>query len=229
MDITHYYVERGEGFPLILLHGNGESGEIFSHQIEAFASVRHVYAPDTRGHGRTPRGDRPFTIRQFADDLRGFLDLHGISKADLLGFSDGANIAMIFALKYPERVERLILDGGNLNPRGVKKSAQVPIEIAYRFVKLLAKQDPQARARAEMLGLMVNDPNIPPEALASVCARTLVMAGTDDLILREHTEQIAKSIPGAKLVFIEGGHGIANENPDDFNRAVLDFLKEQEE
>ena len=110
MDIRHYYIESGQGEPIILLHGNGESCEYFSGQIDAFARYFHVYAIDTRGHGKTPRGDRPFTIRQFADDLLGFMDDRHIEKTHLLGFSDGGNIAMIFAMRHPDRVNRLILN-----------------------------------------------------------------------------------------------------------------------
>ena len=111
MDITHFYVEKGQGDPLILLHGNGEDHTYFDHQIDVFAQHYHVYALDTRGHGQTPRGTRPFTIRQFADDLLAFMDARHIERAHLLGFSDGGNIAIIFAIRYPERVDRLILDG----------------------------------------------------------------------------------------------------------------------
>ncbi len=75
----------------------------------------HIYAIDTRGHGKPPRGSRPFTIRQFAEDLLNFLDEHGIHKTHLLGFSDGGNIAMVFALCHPDRVNRLILNGANQN------------------------------------------------------------------------------------------------------------------
>ena len=127
MDIEHYFIEKGQGDPLILLHGNGENSDYFVGQIDVFAQRYHVYALDTRGHGKTPRGDAPFTIRQFADDLRFFMDVHQIEKAHLLGFSDGGNIAMVFALKYPERVDRLILDGANLDAKGVKRSIQIPL------------------------------------------------------------------------------------------------------
>ena len=106
MDIEHHFIEKGQGQPLVLLHGNGENCDYFKGQIDAFATSFHVYALDTRGHGQTPRGSAPFTIRQFADDLLAFLDARGIDKADLLGFSDGGNIAMVFAMKYPERVIR---------------------------------------------------------------------------------------------------------------------------
>ena len=101
MDISHHFIEKGSGEPLILLHGNGESCDYFSGQIDVFARYFHVYALDTRGHGQTPRGTAPFTIRQFADDLLAFMDAQVIDRAHLLGFSDGGNIAMIFALKDP--------------------------------------------------------------------------------------------------------------------------------
>ena len=126
-----YYREAGSGEPLILLHGNGEDGSHFADVMKHFASRYRVIAVDTRGHGKSPRGEAPFTIRQFAEDLREFMDQQKIEKANLLGFSDGGNIALIFALQYPERVLRLILNGANLNAEGIKPSVQIPIEIGY--------------------------------------------------------------------------------------------------
>ena len=95
MDIELYYQQKGCGQPLILLHGNGENSDCFQAQIEEFSKYFHVYAIDTRGHGKTLRGTKPFTIRQFAKDLANFMDLHHIPQAHLLGFSDGGNIAII--------------------------------------------------------------------------------------------------------------------------------------
>lgn len=224
MDIKHFFIEKGQGEPLILLHGNGENCGYFKGQIDEFSKRYHVYAPDTRGHGRTPRGSKPFTIRQFAEDLLGFMDEHEIGRAHLLGFSDGGNIAMIFALRHPERVNRLILNGANLNAEGVKRTTQIPIEIGYRIAKRFAGKSESAKTNAEMLGLMVNDPNVAPEELAGIQAKTLVIAGTDDMISSGHTRLIADSIPGAELVFIKGDHFIAAKHPDEFNRAVLSFL-----
>ncbi len=224
MDIEHYYVESGQGDPIILLHGNGESCGYFRGQMDAFARWFHVYAIDTRGHGKTPRGDKPFTIRQFADDLLGFMDGHQIEKAHLLGFSDGGNIAMIFAMQHPDRVNRLILNGANLDAGGVKRTVQIPIERGYRMAERFAGKSESARLKAEMLGLMVNDPNIAVDELAGIQAKTLVIAGTNDMIRTEHTKRIAAGIPGAELVFLKGNHFVANRRPEEFNRAVLDFL-----
>lgn len=224
MDIRHFYIEKGQGEPLILLHGNGENVDYFAGQIDVFARDYHVYALDTRGHGQTPRGDAPFTIRQFADDLLAFMDAHGIGKAHILGFSDGGNIAMVFAMKYPERVDKLILDGANLDAGGVKRSIQIPIEIGWRIAKLFARKSEDAKRNAEMLGLMVNDPNVRAEELSAIQAKTLVIAGTKDMIKEEHTRLIARSIKDSQLVILKGDHFIANKCPEAFNRAVLDFL-----
>lgn len=222
--IEHHYIERGTGEPLILLHGNGEDCSYFVHQMEPFARHFRVIAPDTRGHGQTPRGDAPFTIRQFAEDLLVFMDRLGLDKADILGFSDGGNIAMIFAMEHPERVGRLILDGANLDASGVKRSIQIPIEIGYRFARLFAARNPGARKNTEMLGLMVNDPNVRPEELPRIQAPTLVIAGDKDMIKDAHTRLIAAHIPGAELEIIRGDHFIANKEPAAFNEAVLRFL-----
>ena len=109
MDIRLCCVEAGEGFPLVLLHGNGEDHTYFKRQMGPFSQHFRVIAVDTRGHGESPRGTAPFTLEQFAEDLKEFLDGRSITRCHLLGFSDGGNIALLFALKYPEYVEKLIL------------------------------------------------------------------------------------------------------------------------
>lgn len=152
MDINLVAAEAGKGFPLILLHGNGEEHGYFHHQIDFFSKAYHVWAVDTRGHGQTPRGDAPFTIRQFADDLHDWMQQQGIAKAHILGFSDGGNIALCFAMKYPSMVERLIVDGANLDPSGVKRSVQRGIEVGYRLAAKFAGKSEKARLHAELLG-----------------------------------------------------------------------------
>ena len=168
MDIRLHYLEKGKGTPLLLLHGNGESAEYFEHQISFFSEKYHVYALDTRGHGKSPRGEAPFTLEQFALDLEAFMDEKGLEQADILGFSDGANIALLFALRHPPRVGRLILNGANLFPKGVKNSVQLPIVMGYLMVSLIALFSKKAVPNKEMLGLMVTQPHIVPEELLSL-------------------------------------------------------------
>lgn len=223
-DISLHFVEQGRGKPLILLHGNGEDGGYFKHQIDCFSADYRVIAIDTRGHGQSPRGEKPFTIVQFAEDLHDFMDEKGIAKAILLGFSDGGNIALTFALKYPERVERMIVDGANLFPSGVKPLYQWPIELGYRIARFFSKKSDKAKQNAEMLGLMVNEPHIDPVELTRLTMPVLVVAGTKDMIKESHTRLIHNSLPNAQLVILEGDHFVANKNAEAFNAAVETFL-----
>lgn len=225
MDIELYYREKGHGEPLIFLHGNGEDSTYFENQTEYFQSRYRVIALDTRGHGKSPRGTKPFTVEQFSCDLYDFMRLHEISKAVILGFSDGANIAMKFAMKYPDMVKALILNGGNLNANGVKRTTQIPIEIGYRIAKHFAQKSPEAGKNTEMLGLMVNEPNIAPFELSKITMPTLVICGKRDMIKESHTKEIAQCIPDAELAFIRGDHFIASKQSVKFNRVVDDFLK----
>lgn len=223
-DIQLHYIEQGQGQPLVLLHGNGENCNYFEHQISYFSRNYRVIAIDTRGHGKSPRGEKPFSIRQFSEDLKDCLSAMNIAKTMLLGFSDGGNIALEFALRYPERVEKLVLNGANLFPSGVKAIYQWPIEVGYRMAKLFAKKSEKARQNAEMLGLMVNEPHIDPTELSRLTMPVLVVAGTKDMIKESHTRLIYKSLPNAQLNIIEGDHFVANKNPEAFNEVVNRFL-----
>ena len=224
-DIRLHCIDQGQGQPLVLLHGNGESSDYFEHQIAHFCKMYRVIAIDTRGHGQSPRGNKPFTIKQFANDLLDFMDERNIEKAHLLGFSDGGNIALAFALKHPERVDKLILNGANLFPSGVKRRYQWPIELGYHIAKWFSKQSDKAKQNTELLGLMVNEPHIDPSELAQLTIPVLVIAGTKDMIKDSHTRLIYNSLPNARLEFIEGSHFIASKNPKAFNATVEKFLQ----
>ena len=150
---------------------------------------------------------------------------HAIEKAVILGFSDGANIAMKFAMKHPDMVKALILNGGNLDTRGVKPATQIPIVIGCKIARGFAGKSEKAKRNAEILGLMVNDPNINPRELSRITMPTLVICGTRDMIKESHTKMIAENLPDARLTIINGDHFIANKRPAEFNRAVEDFLK----
>jgi len=224
MDIELFCTKQGSGPSLLLLHGNGEDGTYFVHQIAEFSKDFTVYAIDTLGHGNSPRGTAPFTISQFADDLLAFMDQRGLDRADILGFSDGGNIALTFALRHPDRVHRLILNGANLDPKGVKMPVQLPIVAGYHLAAL--SKSPKAKAHRELLSLMVNEPHIAPAELKKLTMPVLVIAGTKDMIQKRHTQLIAASIPGARLAIIPGDHFIASKEPAAFNRAVRTFFTE---
>ena len=216
----------GRGHPLILLHGNGEDSSYWNAQISEFTRFMRVIAVDSRGHGASDSGTKGLSFELMAQDLKHILDVKGIKKAFFLGFSDGGNLAIKFALQWPDMVEKLVLNGANIDPSGVRRSVQAPIEIGYAMARRFAARSEKARANAEMLGLMVNEPHIPPETLSALTMPVLVLAGTRDMVKRRHTEQIAASLPNAQLQFLNGDHFLAAKEPAAFNEAVLRFLQE---
>ena len=133
---------------------------------------------------------------------------------------------MLFALRYPQCVRRLILNGANLCPKGVKRRIQFPIVLADALLSLIARWDPKAAAKREILGLMVREPHIEPAELTCLKLPVLVIAGTKDMIRTKHTESIAAAIPGARLVLLPGDHFIAAKRSEAFNRAVESFFKD---
>ncbi len=256
MDIELHYREAGTGEPLILLHGNGGDGSYFQEQMGPLSEHFRVMALDTRGYGGSPRGTRPFKLRQFAADLEDFLEEHKIEKAHVLGFSDGGNIALLFALNSCARIHKLILNGANLNTDGLKPEVQQEITETYEHAvfeldvlgeeevllnesrenrkihpdtydremgELLARRRELEEVRDRML-LMIDEPDIRPEQLADIHVPALVLVGTDDMIEDEHSQLIARSLPDAKLVRIEGDHFIGLKEPAAYNAAVLEFL-----
>ena len=238
-DCRLHYEEAGSGEPLVLLHGNGEDCGYFARQMDYFSTKYRVIALDTRGHGKSERGTAPFTLRQFAKDLKGFLDEMGLRRIILLGFSDGGNIALIFTILHPQYVDRLILNGANLNPWGMKAGVFKNIYLAYwkaclRIAKGERKKHKteddrylleKARKKKELMGLMLKEPHIRPVYLKTMRKPVLVIAGTKDMIRTGHTKKIHRLIPGSRLCLLNGTHFIASENSLEFNQAAEWFLE----
>lgn len=223
---SEYFPADPQAPTLILLHGNGEDHTYFVKQIPAFSPHFRLVLMDTRGQGQSTGGDGELNFSVFAADLLALMDHLQIAKAHLLGFSDGGNLAPTFALAHPERVQSLILNGANLEPGGVKLSTQLPIVLGYGCCRLLSPFSHKARQNGALLGLMVNHPHIPPQALAALTMPALVIVGERDMIRDRHSQLIARSLPNAQFVRIPGGdHFCAAKCPEVFNHAVLSFLQ----
>ena len=223
---SEYFPADPQAPTLILLHGNGEDHTYFVKQIPAFSPHFRLVLMDTRGQGQSTGGDGELNFSVFAADLLALMDHLQIAKAHLLGFSDGGNLALTFALAHPERVQSLILNGANLGPGGVKLSTQLPIVLGYGCCRLLSPFSHKARQNGALLGLMVNHPHIPPQALAALTMPALVIVGERDMIRDRHSQIIARSLPNAQFVRIPGGdHFCAAKCPEVFNHAVLSFLQ----
>lgn len=101
-----YYEKFGEGSPLILLHGNGESHQIFDRAIPILSRYFTVYALDTRGHGESDMV-REFHYSDMAEDVKCFIEALALQKPILYGFSDCGIVGLMIASKYPDLLESI--------------------------------------------------------------------------------------------------------------------------
>lgn len=106
--LSLYYETSGSGRPLILLHGALGSGAMFGPVRSALAERHQVIAVDLQGHGRTADIDRPLDPWLLADDIAALIDHLGLNRPDLVGYSLGGGVALRTAVRYPEKVGRLV-------------------------------------------------------------------------------------------------------------------------
>jgi pimeloyl-ACP methyl ester carboxylesterase len=208
-----YYEIHGTSGPwIIFLHGGLGSALAWGNQVPDFAAHNRVLLIEARGHGRSGWDGKPITYDAMSSDTIGVMDKLGIAKADIVGWSDGAIVGLIMGIDYPDRVSRIVADGANTDPEGVDVAAfdKVPYNL------------PSDRDQATKM--WENEPHI-TDQLGKITAPVLVMAAEHDLILPAHTQMIADSIPGAKLVIIpDAAHFIVWQQPKAFTAAVKTFL-----
>ncbi len=210
---THRFSEPFDEI-LVLLHGNGEDGRLFSSVIPKLSENCAVLTIDSRGHGKSTAGNEPFTIDLFAEDLSKLSDELNLGHFSLLGFSDGANVALTYAVRHPERLSHLALFGANLSPEGLRTAFRIRLTLSYFAARKKANRDEAHRLSCELLSLMVNHPHISPRVTANIPCPTLVADGEHDLIKRKHTDEIARSIPHCRRVTVPtSGHNVFADNP----------------
>ena len=217
--------QTGTGRPLVLLHGNGESHRVFDAMVPLLAPRHRLVALDSRGHGGSPRGGGPLTIARMADDVDAALAALGLDDVDLLGFSDGGNVALELALRHPGRIGALVVVGANLFPEGLRATSLVPMRAVRATLRAVGRVSRRAREAEERWALMTDYPRIDPGDLARVGVPALVVVGRRDVVRPEHARLVASSLPDALLATVErAGHMLPVTHPDQLTRLVEDFL-----
>ncbi|MCB9252025.1 MAG: alpha/beta hydrolase [Flavobacteriales bacterium] len=229
--IWMYYEEYGEGFPLLILHGNGSSIASQEFQIQYFSRFYRVILADSRGHGRSEMKTIHLTYEQMADDWLALYKHLEIESAYLLGWSDGGILALLMAIRSPDKVKAMVCMGSNTRPRqeAMNKinSTMIVKALEDAFHKSEHENEDGFWARKfQQLQLLYDQPEIPWEALEEIKCPALILAGEKDSIKKEHTEKIANTIPGAKCFIFEGmDHYMPVSQPDEYNLKVHEFLK----
>lgn len=230
--ISLYYEIYGQGPPVLVLHGAGAFLESMHYFITALAPGHTVIAVDSRGQGRSTDSRAPLTYAAMGSDMIALMDTLHLKQADVVGWSDGGIVGLDMAMKHPGRVRRLVAIGANYDTAGLDAKQMTPamLDAQTREIEplydLIAPDPSHFPVLVKKIETMIGtEPHYTLADLGRIRARVLIVAGEHDLILRRHTDAMAKAIPGAKEIIVPGASHIGPlEQPDTYNRIVLEFL-----
>lgn len=229
-----WYASIGKGKPVVLLHGGLTSSRSWDAQVPALlASGHRVILIDSRGHGRSTMGPLPLRYELLAADVLAVLDHLHLAKPALIGWSDGAIVALLVAMRAPQRLGAVYAFGANMDKASVRPNAgDAPIlaTVAPRLVADYAARSPDpsgfGRLQQAVRAMQASQEDIRPAQLRRIRTRvTIAGSEEDEFILPAHFRALAKAIPSAQLeLFPAAGHFLPWQNPAVFNRALLTFL-----
>jgi pimeloyl-ACP methyl ester carboxylesterase len=248
-----FYREYGQGQPMIILHGLMGSSDNWLPQAKMLGEHYHVWVVDQRNHGQSPHSTE-FNYHVLRNDIRDFIQQHGIEKPVIIGHSMGGKAAMNFALAHPEKLDRLIVV--DIAPKaydvrhdhivdGLKAVPISKVQSRQEANDALAPHISSEAVRQFLLKNLLRKPeggfgwriNLPviDQSLEMISGglvnegifekKTLFIRGSkSDYILDEDREVIKKLFPNSTMVTMETGHWVQAEKPEEFVQVVLSFL-----
>ena len=234
--LATWHEVRGEGEPIVLLHGAFAGASSWVAQAPALARAGYkVHVPERRGHAHTPDVEGPLTYGVMADDTVAYLDTVVGGPARLVGWSDGAVVALLVAQRRPDLVDRLVLIGQHYNSSG-KVTGGLTDRLAGggdQFMGFLRGEYDRVSpdgpehfpvVYAKTLRMIATEPEIELASLTAVEAPTLVLQGDRDEVTLEHGAAVATALPRGRLAVLPGTHLLPVENPEVVNALLVWFL-----
>lgn len=227
-----WYGERGDGAPLLLIHGGAVDGRFFDENVGPLSESFRVITIDLWGHGRTADRDGPFTLDSFAADAAELIERVVDGRAHVLGHSIGACVALILALRRPELVDRLILASGGFDSSEEQIDdidAAVAGTVAF-LGSTYGAVSPDGEAHFPVVvrkdfEMSNREPRLTGAEVGQIRARTLVLSADDDLTPLPHTVTMYQAIPDSELAIVPGtSHFFLQEKPAASNAIIRSFL-----
>lgn len=190
-NININYEVYGQGKPIILLHGNSESLDIFDKLVEKLKEEYQVYAIDSRCHGQSDNPDE-ISYDLMAQDTIECIKKLNLDKPIIYGFSDGGIIALLVAIKEPDLLSKIIISGANTTPNALAWYFTLITKIVCLFTK------------NKLFKMMRDEPNIPNSDLNKIKIPVHMLVGEKDVIKLEHTKMIKDNISNCTLEILEG-------------------------
>ncbi|HUY16349.1 MAG TPA: alpha/beta hydrolase [Acidimicrobiales bacterium] len=230
---TWALLPKRKGKTVVLLHGGLSSSASLLRVLDAPLSKRFAVAAfDRRGHGRTADTDEPFSLDAMADETIAFLEFLE-RRVNLVGHSDGANVALLVALRRPDLLKRVVVVGANYHYEGLvpMKDFTPESEGFAEFARKYAKHSPDGIEHAAVVvnkftNLVKTQPTLTVAQLTGVSVPVLVMVGDDDVARLDHTVSLYESIPEAQLAIVPGAsHAVLKEHTKECVLIIEQFLR----
>jgi pimeloyl-ACP methyl ester carboxylesterase len=234
--VPTWHEVHGDGPPVVLLHGAFAGASSWAAQAPALARAGYrVHVPERRGHAHTPDVEGPLSYGVMADDTAAYLDHLVGGPAHLVGWSDGAVVALLVAQRRPDLVDRLVLIGQYYNSSG-KVAGGLTDQLGAGGDQVMgflrAEYDQISPDGPEhfpvvfekTLRMLATEPELDLASLAMVAAPTLVLQGDRDEVTLEHGAAVATALPHGRLAVLPGTHALPGENPGVVNALLTWFL-----
>jgi pimeloyl-ACP methyl ester carboxylesterase len=228
------YAVFGRGEPVILLHGGLANSNYWGNQVPALEKYCQVVVMDSRGHGRSTRDEQPIGYELMASDVIGVMDYLKVQKVAIVGWSDGAILGLVIAIRHPDRLTKLFAFAANTDPSAAKEnlgeSPVLKLSAARRekeYQQLSATPDQYKSFRDQIRRMQQTQPNFTAEQLRSITVPVWIVDGDhEEVIKRENTLFMADQIPGAELLIQPGvSHFAFVQDPEQSNNDLLHFLR----
>lgn len=239
-----YWEEFGkpDGPPVIVLHAGLCAIAFMGGQIESLAAESYrVIAIDSRGHGKSSNTAPIPTYEMLSDDVVGVMDARNIARADIVGWSDGGNLGLDLARRYPDRIHKVVAFGANRTPppdgqdpaqtkafKEAKPDAGMFLPLRYFYEKNSPTPDKWPELFERERAMVFAGPNWSLDQLATIRAPVLFLNGEHDLVLLPYATEMKNAIPGARLEIVPGeAHELPLSNPGAANPIMLAFLRQK--
>jgi pimeloyl-ACP methyl ester carboxylesterase len=211
-------------------------------QIERLAMESYrVIAIDSRGNGKSSNTASVLTYEMMSDDVVGVMDALEIARTDIVGWSDGGNLGLDLARRYPARIHRVVAFGANHTPapdgadpvqvqqfKDAKADSAMFWPLRYMYQKSSPTPEKWPLLFEQERTMVFAQPQWSLEQLATIRASVLLINGEHDLVLLPYATEMKNTIPGARLEIIPGGtHEVPLADPDAVNSIMLSFLTQE--
>ena len=226
--VNIYFEQYGEGTPILLIHDNNGSVASFDQQINFLSKKNRVIVADSRGQGSSTLNKDSLTYEQMADDYFMLLQKLELDSVNIVGWGDGGVVALLLAINYPEKVNRIVIGGTAIvaDTTAFTDAYMAKCNDAIRAAKDSIKEGVlEYRNILRVLNLRANRLYLDPELFVNIQAPVLLISGDKDDIKLEHTVALYRALPNAQLSIIPNStNAVYRETPMVVNNLINKFF-----